>query len=197
MVTENNRENAQVNTLSMSIWHFITKMLRFIICGMLYFVWIISMIALRIGMTGDNTRSSMCNIDGWRYGDFFQWSYGEPCAFTSIYYISMYCFIFTFYPLFDCIQRLVSGETPTIKSRLMEVIPWFLFELFALWGFLEVFDWMIAYTGFLGLLLYFIPIIAWMLITKYLSKGKLLLIFGVMLIFYMAIMGMSIHYVYY
>ena len=132
-----------------------------------YLIWCLLIIFASINIfqmgLDTNTQGSRCDYYLWQEGQIYQWIIdNEPCRFTLEFLVG-YIFYFVLYALFDYVRRLIVGFNPKTVWRICEIGV--LFGL--MWGYLlwlsanafNMVNWQVYLNSFLGVLLFFIPII--------------------------------------
>ena len=168
-------ESTENNNIKIGL---IERILRFVGYYAFYIFCLFVVTYLRLILIGNNNNGEDCDYESWHYGDIYQYNSGGICAFSVKYIISMYILLVPLYLLFDVIRRFIIGYNPDIKSRLSEIGVWFvLYFLILMFILVGQPDWVMFYTGFIGVSLYFSPMIILAIVTKYLSKRQEILIF--------------------
>lgn len=145
----------------------------------LYTLWygLITFIGAQIHQVGldSNTQGARCSTDSWQYGDIYQWVWDQtPCQFTTDFLIG-YLFYFLLYFLFNYVRTKILQTTPSILQCCLEVGGWCAINwIYLLWltkteyGTLDL---VMSGTSFLGVLLFFSPILLIAIGVRFLKKS--------------------------
>ncbi len=136
---------------------------RKIVNGM-YFVLCFLCVTFLFGLVfqigfGTNTNGEVCDYNVWNYGIIYQWIWdGMPCVFSVKFYI-LYILWAPIYFLYDYVRKKVSGYS-SVFVRIWEFVVWGLCNwLCLLWITETNFDGMMLWTSFLGIILFWLPIV--------------------------------------
>ena len=108
---------------------------------------------------GTNPNGEVCDYNVWQYGVIYQWVWHDmPCVFSVKFYI-LYIFWGPIYFLYDYLRKKILSFSSVI-IRAGEFIFWIICNWLCLLSVTMIgIDGMLLWTSFLGVVLFWLPIV--------------------------------------